>query len=43
MGNHGNAQGHQQGTEQAGHGFWLMVASCLPMILIFALIALRVI
>ena len=43
MGNHGSAHGEHPGTEQAGHGFWLMVACCLPMILIFALIALRVI
>ena len=27
----------------AGHGFWAMVACCVPMIVIFALIALKVI
>lgn len=27
----------------AGHGMWLMVACCVPMIVIFALIALKVI
>lgn len=26
-----------------GHGFWAMVACCVPMIVIFALIALKVI
>jgi hypothetical protein len=43
MSSHGSLHDEHQGTEQAGHGFWLMVACCLPMILIFALIALRVI
>lgn len=27
----------------AGHSMWLMVACCLPMIVIFALIALKVV
>lgn len=27
----------------SGHGMWLMVACCVPMIVIFALIALKVI
>ena len=26
-----------------GHGFWAMVACCVPMIVIFALIALKVV
>ena len=41
MSSHGSLQ--RAPSEHAGHGFWLMVACCLPMILIFALIALRVI
>lgn len=27
----------------AGHGFWAMVACCVPMLVIFALIALKVV
>ena len=30
-------------AEQAGRGFWLLVACCVPLTVIFALIALRVI
>lgn len=29
--------------KRPGHGFWAMLACCLPMIVIFALIALKVI
>ena len=42
MTNHGNIDKHGGGGH-AGHGFWAMVICCLPMIVIFALIALKVI
>lgn len=32
-----------EGGGHAGHAMWMMVACCLPMIVIFALIALKVI
>ena len=35
-----NERGH---GGHGGHGFWAMLACCLPMIVIFALIALKVI
>ncbi len=38
--NHGITDTHGDG--HAGHGFWAMLACCLPMIVILALIALRV-
>ena len=34
---------HEGNGGHGGHGFWAMLACCLPMIVIFALIALRVI
>ena len=34
---------HEGHAGHGGHGFWAMVACCLPMIVIFALIALKVI
>ena len=43
MSSHGSPQHGAGRSEHAGHGFWLMVACCLPMILVLALIALRVI
>lgn len=33
----------KHGGGHAGHGFWAMVLCCVPMIVIFALIALKVI
>ena len=38
----GNSDKHGGGGHP-GHGFWAMVICCLPMIVIFALIALKVI
>ena len=43
MSTHGNIDRQEGNKGHAGHGFWAMVACCLPMIVIFALIALRVI
>ena len=43
MTNHGRSDKHGGGGGHAGHGFWAMVICCLPMIVIFALIALKVI
>ena len=40
MSGHGNPN---QRDGHAGHGFWAMVACCVPMIVVFALIALKVI
>ena len=34
---------HEHEGGHGGHGFWAMLACCLPMIVIFALIALKVI
>lgn len=40
---HGSADKHGDGDGgHGGHGFWAMVACCVPMIVIFALIALKV-
>lgn len=43
MNGHGNPNQRDGHGGHAGHGFWAMVACCVPMIVIFALIALKVI
>lgn len=43
MNGHGKIERRDGDGGHAGHGFWAMVACCLPMIVIFALIALKVI
>jgi hypothetical protein len=42
MNSHGDIE-KRDGHGHGGHGFWAMVACCVPMIVIFALIALKVI
>jgi len=41
MNGHGSTD--EPGGGHRGHGFWAMVACCVPMIIIFVLIALKVI
>lgn len=43
MKGHGNSNQRDGHGGHGGHGFWAMVACCVPMIVIFALIALKVI
>ena len=43
MSSHGTPNQKIGRGEHAGHGFWFAVACCVPLIVIFALIALRVI
>ncbi len=42
MNGHGNIERRDDHEGRMGHGFWAMVACCVPMIVIFALIALKV-
>ena len=43
MNNHSDAENLDEPSGYAGHGFLAMLACCLPMIVILALIALKVI
>lgn len=43
MNSRGDIEKHEGHAGHGGHGFWAMLACCLPMIVIFVLIALKVI
>ena len=43
MNNQTDIEKHDGHGGHGGHGFWAMVACCVPMIVIFALIALKII